>query len=146
MKNRTYRYMQSEALYPFGYGLSYTDFTYSDVKASAEKVGADGVDITATVTNSGKTAGTETVQVYVKVCREGTPNAQLKGIRKGGLAAGESKTVTLHLPKEALGVFDENGELQVNGEVKVYVGGQAPDTRSAKLTGKTVTELTLSIA
>ena len=63
MKNRTYRYMQSEALYPFGYGLSYTDFTYSDVKASAEKVGADGVDITATVTNSGKTAGTETVQV-----------------------------------------------------------------------------------
>ncbi|MDY6104180.1 MAG: glycoside hydrolase family 3 C-terminal domain-containing protein [Acetatifactor sp.] len=146
MKNRTYRYMQSEALYPFGYGLSYTDFTYSDVKASAEKVGADGVDITATVTNSGKTAGTETVQVYVKVCREGTPNAQLKGIRKVALAAGESKTVTLHLPKEALGVFDENGELQVNGEVKVYVGGQAPDTRSAKLTGKTVTELTLSIA
>lgn len=146
MKNRTYRYMQSEALYPFGYGLSYTDFTYSDVKASAEKVGADGVDITATVTNSGKTAGTETVQVYVKVCREGTPNAQLKGICKVALAAGESKTVTLHLPKEALGVFDENGELQVNGEVKVYVGGQAPDTRSAKLTGKTVTELTLSIA
>lgn len=146
MKNRTYRYMQSEALYPFGYGLSYTDFTYSDVKASAEKVGADGVDITATVTNSGKTAGTETVQVYVKVCREGTPNAQLKGIRKVALAAGESKTVTLHLPKEALGVFDENGELQVNGEVKVYVGGQAPDTRSVKLTGKTVTELTLSIA
>ncbi len=146
MKNRTYRYMQGEALYPFGYGLSYTDFEYNGVKVSTDRVGEDGVDVTATVKNVGKMAGGETVQVYVKVCREGTPNAQLKGIKKLYLKAGESADVKIHLPKKALGVYDENGVLQVSGEVKLYVGGQAPDARSAKLTGKTVTEIPVTIA
>lgn len=146
MKGRTYRYMTGEPLYPFGYGLSYTEFAYSDAAVSDTRVGEDGVTVTATVTNSGKMAGGETVQVYVKVCREGTPNAQLKGIRKLHLAAGESTQVSIHLPKEAFGLFDEEGILQiVPGEVKVYIGGQAPDSRSEKLTGKKVTEFTLHI-
>lgn len=146
MKNRTYRYMRSEALYPFGYGLSYTNFEYSNVKVSANQVGEDGVDVTMTVTNTGEMAGGETVQTYVKICREGTPNAQLKGIKKIHLAAGESAEVKIHLPREAFGVFDENGKLLVSGEAKLYVGGQAPDARSARLTGKNVTEIALSIA
>jgi len=146
MKGRTYRYMKSEALYPFGYGLSYTTFAYSNVAVSSSQVGEDGVDVTATVTNTGKLAGGETVQVYVKVCRENTPNAQLKGIRKLHLKAGESVQVALHLPKEAFGLYDEDGVLQIaEGDVKVYVGGQAPDARSEKLTGNKVTELALSI-
>lgn len=146
MKGRTYRYMKSEALYPFGYGLSYTTFAYSNVAVSSSQVGEDGVDVTATVTNTGKLAGGETVQVYVKVCRENTPNAQLKGIRKLHLKAGESAQVALHLPKEAFGLYDEDGVLQIaEGDVKVYVGGQAPDARSEKLTGNKVTELALSI-
>lgn len=146
MKGRTYRYMKSEALYPFGYGLSYTTFAYSNVAVSSSQVGEDGVDVTATVTNTGKLAGGEAVQVYVKVCRENTPNAQLKGIRKLHLKAGESAQVALHLPKEAFGLYDEDGVLQITeGDVKVYVGGQAPDARSEKLTGNKVTELALSI-
>lgn len=146
MKGRTYRYMKSEALYPFGYGLSYTTFAYSNVAVSGNQVGEDGVDVTATVTNTGKLAGGETVQVYVKVCRDNTPNAQLKGIRKLHLKAGESAQVSLHLPKEAFGLYDEDGVLQIaEGDVKVYIGGQAPDSRSEKLTGNKVTELTLSI-
>lgn len=146
MKGRTYRYMKSEALYPFGYGLSYTTFAYSNVAVSSSQVGEDGVDVTATVTNTGKLAGGETVQVYVKVCRDNTPNAQLKGIRKLHLKAGESAQVSLHLPKEAFGLYDEDGVLQIaEGDVKVYIGGQAPDSRSEKLTGNKVTELTLSI-
>lgn len=147
MKGRTYRYMKSEALYPFGYGLSYTTFAYSNVAVSSSQVGEDGVDVTATVTNTGKLAGGETVQVYVKVCRDNTPNAQLKGIRKLHLQAGESAQVSLHLPKEAFGLYDENGVLQIaEGDVKVYIGGQAPDSRSEKLTGNKVTEFTLSIS
>ena len=146
MKGRTYRYMQSEALYPFGYGLSYTDFEYSNVKAQALDGGANGADITATVKNVGKTFGGETLQVYVKVCKDGTPNAQLKGIKKLHLQPGESAEVKLHLSREALGVFDEEGKLQVGGKGKLYVGGQAPDARSAKLTGKAVSEFELTIA
>ena len=146
MKGRTYRYMQGEALYPFGYGLSYTNFEYSDVKASTDRVSEDGVTISATVTNTGKMAGGETVQAYVKVCREGTPNAQLKGIKKLFLQPGESKEVSIHLSREALGVFDEDGVLQVKGDVKIYVGGQAPDARSEKLTGKKVAEIAVTIA
>ncbi|MBP5732580.1 MAG: glycoside hydrolase family 3 C-terminal domain-containing protein, partial [Lachnospiraceae bacterium] len=135
MKGRTYRYMQSDALYPFGYGLSYTDFEYSNVDASAN---ADGAVVNATVKNTGKMAGGETMQVYVKVCKDGAPNYQLKGIQKLFLAPGESKDVSIKLPKEALGVFDENGELKIGGKTVIYVGGQAPDARSEKLTGKKV--------
>ncbi len=147
MKGRTYRYMQNEALYPFGYGLSYTKYEYSDVKANTDTVGEDGITVSATVKNVGDMAGTETVQVYVKVVKENTPNAQLKGIRKVSLAPGETKTVEVKLPKEAFGLFDTEGKLQIEkGDVRVYVGGQAPDTRSEKLTGNKVAELALVIA
>ena len=146
MKGRTYRYMTNEALYPFGYGLSYTSFAYSDVAVDNTCVTEEGVDITATVTNIGDMAGGETVQVYVKVCREGTPNAQLKGIQKLHLAAGESTVVELHLPKEAFGLYDEDGVLRIeDGTVKVYIGGQAPDSRSEQLTGEKVTEIILNV-
>ena len=121
--------------FPFGYGLSYTDFEYSNVDASAN---ADGAVVNATVKNTGKMAGGETMQVYVKVCKDGAPNYQLKGIQKLFLAPGESKDVSIRLPKEALGVFDENGELKIGGKTVIYVGGQAPDARSEKLTGKKV--------
>lgn len=146
MKGRTYRYMQTDALYPFGYGLSYSSYEFSGVKSSADVVGKDGVDITATVKNTGCMAGAETVQVYVKVCREDTPNAQLKGLRKVELAPGEEKEVQIHLPAESFGLFDEDGKLQIKkGEVLVYVGGQAPDKRSEKLTGRKVEVLSLQI-
>ena len=112
---------------------------------TTENAGADGATVTATVKNVGKMAGGETVQVYVKVCKDGTPNAQLKGIKKLHLQPGESADVKIKLSREALGAFDENGILQVGGEVKVYVGGQAPDARSAKLTGKKDAEFTLTI-
>jgi len=160
MKGRTYRYMKSDALYPFGYGLSYTDFEYSDVKLSLGEDGEikDGAEVsgaelaagkafvvTATVTNTGKMAGGETVQVYVKTDLEGAPNYQLKGIKKLFLAPGESADVKIDLAREALGAFDVNGEFVVGGDVKIYVGGQAPDARSAKLTGKKVMEFNLTI-
>ncbi len=160
MKGRTYRYMKSEALYPFGYGLSYTDFAYSEVKLSLGEDGEikDGAEVsgaelaagkafvvTATVTNTGKMAGGETVQVYVKTDLEGAPNYQLKGIKKLFLAPGESADVKIDLAREALGAFDVNGEFVVGGDVKIYVGGQAPDARSAKLTGKKVMEFNLTI-
>ncbi|MCI9385159.1 MAG: glycoside hydrolase family 3 C-terminal domain-containing protein [Lachnospiraceae bacterium] len=137
MKGRTYRYMTQEALYPFGYGLSYTDFAYSDVTFVGTPDVKSGVEITFTVKNAGDVDGTETVQAYVKARREGTPNAQLKGIRKVDLKAGEAKTLTMKLPAEAFVLFNEDGEAEYIAEgYEVHIGGSQPDARSAALTGK----------
>ena len=102
MKGRTYRYIETEPLYPFGYGLSYTRFTFNDAAVSAGTAGPDGVDVSVTVRNEGSRAGTETVEVYVKAERPGTPNAQLKGLAKVSLQPGEEQRVTVHLPLAAL--------------------------------------------
>ena len=147
MKGRTYRYMEGEALYPFGYGLSYTSFAYSGVKADSGVVGADGITVTARVCNTGSMAGGETVQAYISVPGEGAPRYQLKGIRKLHLQPGESTEVKIHLPREAFGLYDDEGKLRVRpGEAFVYLGGQAPDARSEQLTGQKVTRLDLRIA
>ncbi|MCR4587510.1 MAG: glycoside hydrolase family 3 C-terminal domain-containing protein [Lachnospiraceae bacterium] len=146
MKGRTYRYMQNEALYPFGYGLSYTSFEIRDVKASSASLTEEGITVTARVANTGKMDGVDTLQAYVKIEQDGTPNAQLKGIAKVSLKAGEEKEVTIALKKEAFGLFDEAGEFQyATGKATVYVGDQQPDTRSAKLTGKQVAALTVEM-
>ncbi len=137
MKGRTYRYMTQEALYPFGYGLSYTDFAYSDVAFVGTPDVKDGVEITFTVKNTGDMDGTETVQAYVKAKREGTPNAQLKGIKKVDLKAGEAKTMTMKLPAEAFMLFNEDGVAEYITEgYEISIGGSQPDARSAVLTGK----------
>ena len=138
MKNRTYRYMTNEALYPFGYGLSYTKFEITDVNASTDKITDDGIDITCKIKNAGEYFSRETIQVYVKAEREGTPNAQLKGLKKVALNPGEEKEVTLHLDKKAFALCNEDGVSVVeNGEYSIYVGQSQPDLRSCKLLDKT---------
>ena len=139
MKGRTYRYMENEALYPFGYGLSYTEFEYKDVSVSSDIIGEDGIILKAVVTNIGSREGTETVQAYVKADREGTPNAQLKGIRKVTLKPGESREVSIKLPLSAFALYDEQAVNKVGaGKYLVYIGGTQPDVRSEKLMGKKV--------
>ena len=139
MKGRTYRYMENEALYPFGYGLSYTDFTYSTPSLSSDTITEDGITISAVLMNDGKREGTETVQVYVKALREGTPNAQLKGIKKVTLQPGEKREVSVKLPLSAFALYDEEAVNRVGmGEYLVSIGGNQPDKRSEKLTGKKV--------
>jgi len=137
MQGRTYRYMQEEALYPFGYGLSYTNFTFANAHVSSDTVDAQGLDVEVTVNNTGGMSGAETVQVYVKICAENTPNAQLKGLRKVRLAANESRTVTVHLPAEAFCLYNTEGKLcRMADKALIYVGGHAPDARSEQLTGQ----------
>ena len=146
MKSRTYRYMKNDALYPFGFGLSYTDFSVDKVAASANTVGAAGIDISATLKNTGKMAGACSLQVYVKICKDNTPNAQLKGFTKEYLQPGEEKAVTLHLPQEAFGLYDEEGIFHISGgEATVHVGTHAPDPRSAALSGSEVKVLKLEV-
>ena len=144
MKGRTYRYMTNEALYPFGYGLSYTTFTYADAALSTDKVTKDGAEISVTVSNTGNAFGVETVQVYVKAEREGTPNAQLKGIAKVSLQPGEQKRVTLKLPAEAFALYDEEAVYRIGkGKYQVSIGTSQPESRSEKLTEQKVSVLTM---
>ena len=135
MNGRTYRYMQNEALYPFGYGLSYTGFEFSNVKCDKTVLDKNGILVTVDVKNTGSIAGAETVQVYVKICKENTPNAQLKALKKIELLPGETKQVTFVLPTDAFGLYDETGKLQIQkGMAKIYIGSHAPDKRSEALT------------
>ena len=138
MKGRTYRYMENDALYPFGYGLSYTSFAQKETALDTRTIEEGGtVTITATVQNTGAMAGGQTLQVYVKALRKNTPNAQLKGLQKVYLQPGEEKTVRIALPETAFGLYNEEGECMLEaGDYAVYAGMQQPDERSAVLTGQ----------
>ena len=144
MKDRTYRYMKNEALYPFGYGLSYTNFTFSNLACNTDEITKDGIDVSVYVKNDGKYTGRETVQVYVKANKNESPNPQLKAFTKVLLQPGKEKQVQLHLPMEAFSLFNENGEQKVEtGNYTIYVGGSQPDTRSIQLTGNRPLEMEL---
>ncbi len=146
MKGRTYRYMTQEALYPFGYGLSYSNFDIKDVEFNSTGLEEDAVRIAFSIKNTGSMKGAETVQVYVKVNGENTPNPQLKGIKKVFLEPGEEKREEIILPREAFGLYDENGRLVIgNGKAVVYVGTHGPDSRSLKLTGVPVIEKVIDV-
>ena len=138
MKGRTYRYMQQDALYPFGYGLSYTRFELGEANALQENIEAGGcVQLDVSIQNTGAMAGGQTVQVYVKALREGTPNPQLKGLKKVFLKPGEETRVTIVLPDTAFALYDEEGRRMLKaGEYAVFVGMQQPDGRSEALTGQ----------
>lgn len=146
MKNRTYRYMQKEALYPFGYGLSYTTFDCQS-SLSANTIAQQGeILVTTTIKNTGKMAGGEAIQVYVKACKEDAPNYQLKALKKVFLQPGEAIKVELKLTSDDFALYDENGVKQLNDcPYKVFVGTNQPDTRSIALTGNMPQEFDLTL-
>lgn len=145
MKGRTYRYMENEALYPFGYGLSYTTYAYGNLECVKPFDAQDGITLQVTVANTGDREGTETLQVYVKAKREGTPNPQLKYVKKITLKPGESVTEEIHLSPEAFMLYDEKGNFTLEkGAYDIFVGGCQPDARSAALTGNAPQKLTVT--
>lgn len=146
MKGRTYRYMKQKALYPFGYGLSYTEYTYQNVALVSDEIcGGKGVVLQGEIKNTGEMDGTETVQVYVGLEREGAPNPQLKKIVKVPVRSGETKKFQVSLPKEAFMLYDEKGEhVLYPGTYHIYIGGSQPDERSLELTKKKVNHFQIS--
>lgn len=126
----------NEPLYPFGYGLSYTQFDYSDVKLSTTEIANNG-ELTATVTvsNKGKFDGDEVVQLYIRdiVGSVTRPVKELKGFERVTLKAGETKDVSFTITPEMLKFY--NADLNfVNepGEFSVMIGGNSRDVKSAK--------------
>ncbi|MCD4738828.1 MAG: glycoside hydrolase family 3 C-terminal domain-containing protein [Anaerolineae bacterium] len=106
---RYYDARQQEVLFPFGHGLSYTTFAYSQLRVSAEKFSAtEGLQVSVDVTNTGNVAGKEVVQLYVhdQESHLVRPEKELKGFAKVALAPGETKTVTLELDARAFAYYD----------------------------------------
>lgn len=139
-------YMDTDwtALYPFGYGLSYTSFAYSEPvveKAAYSLICEDGkygldspVRVSVTVTNTGKRAGTETVQLYVRdmAGSVGRPLRELKGFEKVALRPGESRTVEFTLTADDLSFYTQSLDRIVEpGEFSVMTGGSSSDVKTA---------------
>lgn len=136
MKGRTYRYMKQEALYPFGYGLSYTTYSFDNLCVSANRNIPDTTTavISCTVTNTGKYDSFCCVQLYVKVLMDGTPNPQLKAFTNVYLKAGEQKNINIHLDKKAFCLVDDNGQDYIpDATFRIYAGQSQPDNRSCEL-------------
>ena len=112
MNNRTYRYFKGEALYPFGYGLSYTSFKYDMLKVPATASAGKNVIVSVRVTNTGKLNGEEVVQLYIshQGIQRKTPLKALKGFQRISLKAGESKTISFTLTPEQLSLVGEDGK------------------------------------
>ena len=132
MKGRTYRYFTGEALYPFGYGLSYTRFAYAAPRLSTSRVGADGkLNVSVAVSNVGARDGDEVVQLYVS--HPGATNAPVRALarfERVHLKKGETRQVTFALDARALSVVDSKGVRTLTpGPVTLWIGGGQPGTR-----------------
>jgi beta-glucosidase len=138
MANRTYRYFTGKPLYPFGYGLSYTKFSYSDLNLSTADVAAGqpvGADVT--VTNAGKIAGDEVVQLYLKFPDiKGAPRVALRGFERIHLDPGASQKIHFDLKPRDLGMVTEEGDpIIAQGDYTISVGGGQPDKGASGATG-----------
>ncbi len=123
----------NDPLFPFGHGLSYTNFEYSNLKLSSQKIGkTENIRISADIRNSGKVAGAEIIQLYIhdKIASVVRPVKELKGFDKINLKPNETKTVTFELTPELLSMYDIDMNFIVEpGEFKVMIGSSSEDIR-----------------
>jgi len=130
-----YTDVANDPLYPFGFGLSYTTFSYSEPKLSATELGRDGrLTVSVTVTNTGKRAGTEVAQLYVRdlVGSVTRPVKELKGFERIDLLAGQAREVTFTITAADLAFYTARGRWEAEpGAFRVFVGGNSRDLKEA---------------
>ncbi len=150
MNNRTYRYMKGEALYPFGYGLSYTRFEYRELRLTGTQIKAgESVFCRVKVKNAGRYPAEEAVQLYLKDLEASVvvPNWQLRGIRKVFLQPGQEQEISFEITPRLMALVNEEGKYILEpGIFEVYVGGSQPDARSQELTGFKVLKTGFEVA
>ena len=135
MLGKTYRYIEGDALYPFGYGLSYTSFAYENAQLLEN---GETVKISVDITNTGSMKGIEKAQVYASFTdsRTVTPHFQLCGIKAVELEAGEKANVTFEIDSYWLkAVTDDGARVTPDGKIALYIGGHQPDSVSNTLLG-----------
>jgi beta-glucosidase len=134
MQGRTYRYFKGEPLYPFGFGLSYTNFKYGNLRLSPKTIRAgQQITVSADVTNAGNRAGDEVIQMYIKdvAASMPVPIHALAGIRRVSLKPGEKQRVSFILAPGQMSLIDNNGKRIIEpGEFQVSLGGQQPGKAS----------------
>lgn len=150
MRGRTYRYAKARPIYPFGYGLSYTNFAYGAATASENQLPVLGprtdghaaaregtaITVTVEVTNSGRITGDEVVQVYWRAVQApfACPEATLVGFRRSRIAAGKTKRVAIEIPTERLTLVDAGGRsARPPGDYELLIAGASPGERSREL-------------
>jgi beta-glucosidase len=136
MKGRTYRYFDGKPLYPFGYGLSYSTFAYSNAKLSSSTVKAGGsLQVEVDVRNTGSVAGDEVAQLYVIFPKvPGAPIRALRGFERVHIAPGQTRHVRFLLDPRDLSCVNKAGEhLVAPGAYRIFVGGGQPGTGSPGL-------------
>lgn len=149
MKGRTYKYMTEEPLYPFGFGLSYTNFKYQNLKVSNASISnGDSIQLSAEVVNSGKVDSDEVVQLYIKdiTASFDVPNYQLIDVKRIHLKAGATQTMTFEIDSNKFGMVNNDGNRVVEpGEFKFYVGGSSPLQRSVALGASAIAEISVQV-
>lgn len=137
MQGRTYRYMTAQPLYPFGFGLSYTRFEYSELQlAKTDLTLGDSLQVSLTVRNSGASDSTEVVQFYLSDIHASTivPIHHLIGFERVTLKAGESRSVKFTVTPEMMSFFNDDGKLTLEpGDFQLEVGGCSPGKRGQEL-------------
>jgi beta-glucosidase len=141
MRGRSYRYLDAEPLFPFGFGLSYTRFAYSELTLSRTEAPVSEdlhVQVSVLVTNCGPRESDEVVQLYVRDLEASVKVAhhELRGVRRLRLAPGAARRVTFGLDAPALSLIDDAGRRRLEpGAFDIFVGGSQPDARSVALLG-----------
>jgi len=137
MAGRTYRYMEADPLYPFGYGLSYTTFSYGDLQSDQNQLSkGESATVSAKLTNTGQRGAEEVVQLYASWPGAGdkAPLFDLKGVQRVYLAPGQTKTIQFEIRAADLQLYDDTGNAYLpEGPVKLYASGAVPTERSRQL-------------
>lgn len=144
MKNRTYKYMKKEPLYPFGFGLSYTKFEYSNLKLNSREIesGRD-LEVSVDVENKGNFVSDEVVQLYLKdiAASVRVPRYQLQGFKRIKIKPGEKLPMTFKVTARQMALINYKGKVFLEpGKFKVFIGGCQPNSQSQELSGTDVLE------
>jgi len=144
MKGRTYRYFEGDVLYPFGFGLSYTTYKYSNLNIPSNTQIGENVKVSVDIENTGKMDGEEVAQLYIRFLKASVPVPfiSLQGYRRLKINVGEKKHVEFALTPKQLSVINDNNERIVEpGQIEIFVGGSQPDKKCQAekqiLSGKT---------
>jgi beta-glucosidase len=148
MRNRTYRYFKGTPLYPFGFGLSFTNFSFSDIKLSKSTINkSESVVASVIITNTGKVAGDDVAELYLQ--HPGVayaPLSDLRGFKRFHLKPNQSTQVKFTITPEMMKVVDENGNSVLNtGDIKIIIGDASPSLRSKQLGAARPAETVLQI-
>lgn len=148
MKNRTYRYMKNESLYPFGFGLTYSKVQLSDLSVSDISKDFEGVEVSIKISNVGNFDIEEVLQCYIKdlESKYAVDNHSLSAFKRVALNKGESKVVKMTINKRAFEVVNDEGDRILDSKkFKLFVGIAQPDGRSKELTGITPLEADIEL-